>query len=87
MDGEIIEVRVTCSYAVKNVVADNLQKGLSNMGFRFSESIYTPKFWTMDLSDISAGMGGIAAMVTGVCSQKWEYRDGTVSRSLHLFTN
>lgn len=34
MDGEIIEVRVTCSYAVRNVVADNLQQGLSNMGFQ-----------------------------------------------------
>ena len=33
MDGEIVEVRVTCSYAVRNVVAENIQKGLSNMGF------------------------------------------------------
>lgn len=33
MDGEIIEVRITCSYAVKNVVAENLQKGLCLMGF------------------------------------------------------
>ena len=33
MDGEMIEIRITCTYANRNAVAENVQKGLSNMGF------------------------------------------------------
>jgi len=33
MDGEIIEVRIVCTYANRNAVAENVQKGLSVMGF------------------------------------------------------
>jgi hypothetical protein len=34
MNGEIIEVRIVCTYANRNVVAENVQKGLHMMGFR-----------------------------------------------------
>jgi hypothetical protein len=33
VDGEIIEVRIVCTYTNRNAVAENVQKGLSNMGF------------------------------------------------------
>lgn len=48
MEGEIVEVRVTCSYAVKNVIADNLQKGLSNMGF---QPLTFPRFYRSKQND------------------------------------
>ena len=31
---EMIEVRVICSYAVRHTVAENVQKGLIDMGFQ-----------------------------------------------------
>lgn len=31
---EMIEVRITCSYAARHIVADNVQKGLFVMGFQ-----------------------------------------------------
>jgi hypothetical protein len=34
MDGEIIEVRIVCTYAKRNAVAENVQKGLHLMGFQ-----------------------------------------------------
>jgi hypothetical protein len=34
MNGEIVEVRIICTYANRNVVAENVQKGLHLMGFQ-----------------------------------------------------